>query len=205
MTGDKGLAGDFNNGIIRAADDHLKKNGAKITALVSIGRKAVEHYRHAKVPLKIDHAQFFNRFDFGIADTIGQEAMELFLSEKLDELTIVHSRFKSMMKQEVALETLLPITPEATKDALCRSTVLEPADEREVLQIMIPMYLKARFYAILRDSYAAELAARMSAMDNATRNADTLIYTVTLEMNKGRQALITREIAEIIATNEVVK
>jgi F-type H+-transporting ATPase subunit gamma len=205
VAADKGLCGDFNNAILRAGDGVIAKN-AKITAvLMAVGRKSVEHYRKSTVPVKTEYAQFFNRFDFGMADTIGQEAINLYLDNGLDALVVVHSHFKSMIKQELVIERLLPIEPVVPTDTLYRCTITEPVEEQEILQTLLPMYLKAKIYGILRDSFAAELASRMRAMDNATRNAGTLIDTITLEMNKVRQALITREIAEIIATNEVVK
>jgi F-type H+-transporting ATPase subunit gamma len=205
VAADKGLCGDFNNTILRAADAYLAKNGGAVKALIAVGRKSVEHYRRSPLPNKIEHAQFFTRFDFGMADAIGQEAINLYLDEGLDELVVVRSHFKSMIKQQLTVERLLPLSPVTPADSLYRCTITEPEEEVEILQTLLPMYVKARFYGILRDSYTAELAARMRAMDNATRNAGTLIDTITLEMNKVRQALITREIAEIIATNEVVK
>jgi F-type H+-transporting ATPase subunit gamma len=205
VAADKGLCGDFNNAMLRSADHYLAEKGGAVKVLIAVGRKSVEHYRKSSVPVKTEHAQFFNRFDFGMADTIGQEAMSLFLEQGLDELVVIRSHFKSMIKQELTVERLLPIEPVVPADTAYRGTITEPEDEQEILQTLLPMYLKARFYGILRDSYTAELAARMRAMDNATRNAGTLIDSITLEMNKVRQALITREIAEIIATNEVVK
>jgi F-type H+-transporting ATPase subunit gamma len=205
VAGDKGLCGDFNNTILRTADRYLKDNAGQVAVLIATGRKSVERYRNAKVPVKIEHAQFFNRFDFGMADTIGQEAIKLYLDHGLDELVVVRSHFKSMIKQELTVERLLPIEPKLPEDSLYRCTITEPEEEQEILQTLLPMYLKARLYGILRASFTAELAARMLAMDNATRNAGTLIDTITLEMNKVRQAVITRELAEIIATNEVVK
>ena len=205
IAADKGLAGDFNNSILRSADDYVAKHGARVRVLVAVGRKSVEHYKKAKVPNKIDHAHFFNRFDFSIADTIGQEVLKLYLEEQLDELVVVRSNFKSMIKQQVVVSRLLPVEPGIPDDPLYRCTITEPPEEDEVLETLLPMFLNARLYGFLRDSYTAELSARMRAMDNATRNAGTLIDTITLEMNKVRQAMITREIAEIIATNEVVK
>ena len=205
VAGDKGLCGDFNNSTLREADTYLKKNKERVGALVTLGRKSVEHFRRAKVAQKREHAQFFTRFDFSLADSVGQEVFKLFLEENLSELVVVHSHFKTRIKHEVTLTRLLPIEPAAPKDSLYRSTMIEPAEEEEVLETLLPMYLKAKLYGIMRDSYAAELAARMGAMDNATRNAGTLIDTITLDMNKARQAMITREIAEIISTNEVVK
>jgi F-type H+-transporting ATPase subunit gamma len=205
VAADKGLCGDFNNGILREADQYLAQNGGRVAVLFAIGRKAVEHYRNATVARKVDYQQFFNRFDFGTADAIGQEALRIYFEEGLGGITVVHSHLKSRIKQQLTVTRLLPVEPPAPKDAQFRSTMIEPAEEEEVLQALVPLYLKAKIYGILRDSFAAELAARLSAMDNATRNAGTLIDTITLEMNKVRQAMITRELAEIIATNEVVK
>jgi len=204
VAADKGLCGDFNNGILREADKYCKENGDRIAVLFAIGRKAVDHYKNAKIAHKIDHQQFFNRFDFGTADTIGQEALKLYCDESLCEYVIVHSHFKSMIKQHLTMTRLLPVEP-SPRDNLFRSTIIEPAEEEAVLQALLPMYVKAKMYGILRDSFTAELAARMRAMDNATRNAGSLIDSITLEMNKVRQAVITRELSEIIATNEVVK
>jgi F-type H+-transporting ATPase subunit gamma len=206
VAADKGLCGDFNNGILRAADQYLKENSGRVAVLLAAGRKAVEHYRNtAGVAHKADYQHFFNRFDFSTADAMGAEALKIYMEEGLCEWTVVHSHFKSRMKQQFTVTRLLPVMPAAPQDPLYRCTMIEPDEEEELLQALLPMHIKAAIYGILRDSFAAELAARMSAMDNATRNAGSLIDSITLEMNKVRQAVITRELAEIIATNEVVK
>jgi len=207
VAADKGLCGDFNNSIIREADGFLKKNSGRVAALIAIGKKAVEHYRNTQVSRKIEHAQFFNRFDYTIADTIGNEALKICFEKNISEYTVIHSHFKSMIRQQLIVTKFLPVETAQpfSRDSLVRSTTIEPAEEEAVLQALLPMYVKAKMYGILRDSFTAELAARMRAMDNATRNAGSLIDTITLEMNKTRQALITRELSEIIATNEVVR
>jgi F-type H+-transporting ATPase subunit gamma len=205
VSGDKGLCGDFNNAIMREADGLLKKHGERVTVLFAIGRKAVDHYKNSPIKRKIDHMQFFNRFDFTIAETIGQELFTAYQEQNLSELIVVNSHFKSMIKQQVTTLRLLPVEIVPPQGNSYRSTICEPEEEEEVLAALIPLYLKAKIFAVLRDSFAAELAARMRAMDNATRNAGELIDSITLEMNKVRQAVITRELAEIIATNEVVK
>jgi F-type H+-transporting ATPase subunit gamma len=204
VAADKGLCGDFNNGILREADNYCRKNSDRVTVLFAIGRKAVEHYKNANITHKINHQQFFKRFDFGTADTIGQEILRLFFEEGLSEYTVVHSHFKSIIRQQLTTTGLLPVEP-SPREGLFPGTMIEPAEEEAVLQALLPMYVKAKMYGILRDSFTAELAARMRAMDNATRNAGSLIDSITLEMNKVRQAVITKELSEIIATNEVVK
>ncbi|MBN1129121.1 MAG: ATP synthase F1 subunit gamma [Chitinispirillaceae bacterium] len=205
IAGDKGLCGDFNNAVMREADNVLKKHGERVTALFVVGRKAVDHYRNGQIEQKREYMQFFNRFDFGMADKIGQELFKVYQEQELSELIVVNSHFKSMIKQQVTTLRLLPIEALPPAGNAHRGMIYEPEEEVEVLSTLVPMYLKAKMYALLRDSFAAELAARMRAMDNATRNAGGLIDSITLEMNKVRQAVITRELAEIIATNEVVK
>ena len=205
IAGDKGLCGDFNNAILREADGLIRKNAERVKVLFAVGRKSVDHYKNSPIKRKHEYQQFFNRFDSGMADTIGQELYKAYHEEDLSELIVVHSHFQSMIKQKVSSLRLLPIEATVPQGNAYRSMLCEPADEEMMLNKLIPMYLTARLYAALRDSFTAELAARMRAMDNATRNAGSLIDSITLEMNKVRQAVITRELAEIIATNEVVK
>jgi F-type H+-transporting ATPase subunit gamma len=205
IAADKGLCGDFNNAILREADAFIKKNRERVKVLFAVGRKSVDHYKNSPVKRKYEHQQFFNRFDSGMAETIGMELYKAYQEEDLSELIVVYSHFKSMIKQQVSVLRLLPIEVVPPQGNSYRSMLCEPSDEEMMLHKLIPMYLTARLYGALRDSFAAELAARMRAMDNATRNAGGLIDSITLEMNKVRQAVITRELAEIIATNEVVK
>jgi F-type H+-transporting ATPase subunit gamma len=205
VAADKGLCGDFNNGILREADRYCRNETGRVAVLFAVGRKAVEHYKSSAIPRKVEHQKFFNRFDFSTADSLGGEVLNCYCQEKLCELVVVHSRFRSMMKQEMSVTRLLPVAvPDGRGDTQVRCTMIEPAEEEAVLGALLPMYVKAKIYGILRGSFAAELAARLRAMDNATRNAGELIDSVTLEMNKVRQAVITRELSEIIATNEVV-
>jgi F-type H+-transporting ATPase subunit gamma len=205
IAADKGLCGDFNNAILREADGFMRKNRERVKVLFAVGRKSVDHYKNSPIKRKHEYQQFFNRFDAGMAETIGQELYKAYQEEDLAELIVVHSHFKSMIKQQVSLLRLLPIEAIPPQGNAHRGMLSEPADEEMMLTKLVPLYLNARLYAALRDSFAAELAARMRSMDNATRNAGSLIDSITLEMNKVRQSVITREIAEIIATNEVVK
>jgi F-type H+-transporting ATPase subunit gamma len=205
IAADKGLCGDFNNAILRETDGFIKKNAQRVTVLFAIGRKSVDHYKNSAIKRKYEYQHFFNKFDSGMAETTGQELYKAYQEENLSEIIVVHSHFKSMIKQQVSSLRLLPIEVVPPQGNSYRSMLCEPSDEEMMLHKLIPMYLNARLYAALRDSFTAELAARMRAMDNATRNAGGLIDSITLEMNKVRQAVITRELAEIIATNEVVK
>jgi F-type H+-transporting ATPase subunit gamma len=167
----------------------------------------VDHFKKSAVARRITRPQFFSKFDFSVAESLGQEALAVFTEEKITELVVIHGTFKSMVKQEVAQTRLLPVTPAGPVAAagLCSNALLEPADETEMLKTLLPLHVKAKFYGMLRDTFTAFLASQMRAMDNATRNAGDLISSITLEMNKVRQAVITREIAEIISTSEVVK
>jgi F-type H+-transporting ATPase subunit gamma len=205
VAGDKGLCGDFNNKVVREADRIIQESGPNFQALFVVGRKLCGHFRSKSFPVYKEHSGVFNRLEFGHADQVGQEILKQYVEQQLTLVQVAGGSFKSMIKQQVAVTNLLPIRYSCNDTQACRDMIYEPIGEDELLHSLIPFYVKARLYALLCESFTAELAARMWAMDNATNNADTLIDEIKLEMNKVRQAVITREIAEIIGTNEVVK
>lgn len=203
ITGDKGLCGDFNNSVMREADRMIKADPAGIGAVFAVGRKACDHYRKMRLSSLTEYSMVFTTLDFALADRIVTDVVAAVMTKGITQVSVMSANFVSMMKHAVTEKKLLPLTYE--KPANARESLLEPSGQNEILSALLPMVLKARMYRMLRESYVAELAARMRAMDNATNNAGSLIERITLEMNKVRQANITREIAEIIGTNEVVK
>ncbi len=207
ITGDKGLCGDFNTSLLREADKLIKRNPGKVVSVCSIGKKACEWSRKTSQPERLDFPGIFSGLNFGIADKVVNEVLRVYNEKNLTELWIVSATFKSAIKREVAALQLLPlaVSGEQTEKEISREIDVEPAEPAEVLKTLIPQWLKGQLYKMIRHSYAAELAARMNAMDNATRNAGEFIETQTLEMNKVRQAVITREIAEITGTSEVMQ
>ena len=206
ITGDKGLCGDFNTALLREADKLVKRNSGKIFSVCSIGKKACEWARKSDKPERLDFPGIFSGLNFAIADKIVDEILRVYSEKELTELWVVSATFKSVIKREVAALQLLPLAiSEASSGTSTREIDVEPAESGEILKTLVPQWLKGQLYKMIRHSYAAELSARMNAMDNATRNAGEFIETQTLEMNKVRQAVITREIAEITGTSEVMQ
>ena len=124
-----------------------RKTAKSQAVLIAVGRKSVEHYRNSKVPVKTEHAQFFNRFDFGMADTIGQEADQPLPRQRARRTRGRPQSLQIHDQAGVHRLRLLPIEPMAPSDTLYRCTITEPVEEQEILQTLLPMYLKARFTA----------------------------------------------------------
>jgi len=203
VTGDKGLCGDFNSSIIRDAERMLKNPENNIASVFTLGRKACDYFRKNPDYKIIEYPNIFNNLEIAFAERLGAEILKKFDEEKLTSVIVISARFKSMIKKEIETTTLLPVyIDKSTKPSGC---LYEPMDEDELMASTIPFVVKSLIYKLLRESYVAELAQRMRAMDNATTNAGTLIEKITLEMNKVRQGNITRELTEIIGTNEVIK
>jgi F-type H+-transporting ATPase subunit gamma len=205
VTGDKGLCGGFNGSAIKECDRFIARHKDTPVCLLIAGLKASVYYQRRTHPIFRSYTGFFNNLAFSTAEAIGNDISKAFVEKNLSEFFVIYSRFRSIIKQEVVVEKLLPIEfPVEPATGPHPDYIFEPAQD-ELLPGILPHYVHAKIYQILRDSYQAELAARMTAMENATRNAGMLIDTVTLEMNKMRQSTITRELIEIVGTNEVVK
>ncbi|NLD93364.1 MAG: ATP synthase F1 subunit gamma [Fibrobacter sp.] len=203
ITGDKGLCGDFNSSVIREAEKILKNPDSHISCVFTIGRKGCDYFRKSINLQIIEYPNVFNNLEYAFSDKLGTEILKKFDDEHLTSVVVVSAHFKSMIKKEVLKTTLLPLfIDKSIKSTGC---MYEPEDEDELLVSTLPFVVNASIYKLMRESYVAEIAQRMRAMDNATTNAGTLIEKITLEMNKVRQGNITRELAEIIGTNEVIK
>lgn len=203
ITGDKGLCGDFNSSIIKEAEKTIKNPDNNISCVFSVGRKACDYLRKNKGLKIIEYPNIFLNLEFAFADRLGQEILKKFDEENLTSVIVISSYFKSMIKKEISKSVLLPLVID--KSIKSTGCLYEPMDEDELLTSTVPFVIKSALYKLLRESYVSELAQRMRAMDNATTNAKMLIDKITLEMNKARQANITRELTEIIGTNEVIK
>ncbi|NLG17939.1 MAG: ATP synthase F1 subunit gamma [Fibrobacter sp.] len=203
MTGDKGLCGDFNTSILKEANRFFVDKGNSVKAGFGVGRKASNFIRSTGLTVKSEYPLVTTGIEFAFADKIGREILSAFATEDLSSIVCVSSRFHSMGKRSVTATPLLPLI--AKKKETTTDLLIEPLDSDEVFAAMIPLLFKAQIFSLLQENYVSELSARIRAMDNATTNAGVIIDQITLEMNKARQASITREIAEIIGTNEVIK
>ena len=200
IAGDRGLAGGYNSNILKMVEAQLKDKNA---AVLPIGKKAVEFFRSRKIPAFTE--VYSEAASVGIGDcfSIAKNLSKAFLNGEFDEVHIAYTNFVSVLSQVPADKKLLPLQPEQTKadaEGTTRhmDTIYEPGTE-EVFASVVPEYLGGILYGALCESRAAEQAARRTAMDAATSNADDMIADLSLKFNRARQAAITQEITEIVA------
>ncbi len=206
LTADKGLAGAYNSNLLAAADAFLAKKAATAAIrLVLIGKKAVAHLR--KGPYPVDRA-FADRTDRLTRDELrglAEDLMRDYAFQKTDALYIVTNEFKSILAPRIMIHKVLPIEldpgPEASATWL---PDWEPESAR-LAAFVLPLYVESMLHHAFHESQAAEQAARMMAMDNATKNAGELIDALVLQLNKIRQAGITKELLEIMTAVEALK
>jgi F-type H+-transporting ATPase subunit gamma len=195
ITSDKGLAGAFNANLIKAAQRFAVEHQPAATDFMLIGRKGRDFFRKRGVPITGEHLGMA-KVQYEDAAGIAQKLMERFRSEEIDAVYLLYNEFKSVMAQKVTLAQVLPM--ELPKQAEPVDFIFEtPAVE--MLAGLLPRYVESELYRALLESAAAEHAARMTAMDAATSNASDMIETLTLYMNRVRQASITKEIIEVVS------
>ena len=206
ITGDRGLCGAFNTNVIRAAIAAMDKDERNVqNGVIAVGRKARDFFKKRG---GVD-AEFVNLGDnpsYADAREIGRYIMNAYENEELDEVYLVYGRFINVLRQVPTIDKILPIEPppqEETEEKYV-DYIYEPSAE-DILLTLLPRYIGSQIYHALLESKASELGARMTAMNNATENAGEIIDTLTLEMNKVRQASITDEILVIVGGAEALK
>ncbi|MGA2741614.1 MAG: ATP synthase F1 subunit gamma [Bryobacteraceae bacterium] len=195
VTSDKGLAGAFNSNLIKAAQRFAEEHKPAATDFLLIGRKGRDFFRKRGVPITGEHLGMA-KVQYQDAVAIGQKLMEGFRNEEIDAVYVLYNEFKSVMAQKTTLAQVLPMElPKQTEpvDFIFETPPLE------MLASLLPRYVESELYRALLESAAAEHAARMTAMDAATSNASDMIETLTLYMNRVRQASITKEIIEVVS------
>jgi F-type H+-transporting ATPase subunit gamma len=201
VTADKGLCGSFNTNVIKAAGSFIASS-EQPCALSLVGRKAHDFFARRGFPVRFEQVGLFAKLRYEDAQTIAQEVMSVFTSAQADEVRIVYNEFKSVMTQHVVIEQLLPIrrgdVPEASGEQSLVDYLYEPAPQ-EIFDQLLPRYVEIQVYRALLESNAAFFAAEMIAMDTATKNSEEMVAQLTLNMNKVRQAAITREIIEVVS------
>jgi len=199
VTADRGLCGGFNTNLIRAAQIYLDEHRDRDISILMVGRKGRDYFIRRPVKIVGEHVNIFGRLEFSQAQPISQRIIQLYTEEKVDSVDFIYNEFKSIMTQRVMVERYLPIKPivPAHGEALIDYIYEQPA--QEIFNSLLPRYVEIEVYRALLESQAAELAARMTAMDAATNNAKEMIESLTLYMNRVRQAAITREIIEVVS------
>jgi F-type H+-transporting ATPase subunit gamma len=198
VTADRGLCGSFNANVIKAAGQFiLSERGTEGVELGLVGRKGRDFFRRRGFDVVLEHVGIFQRLTFGHAVEIANVAIDEFVSGRASRVDLVYNEFKSVISQRILIEPLLPI-PRATGEGQGTDYLYEPGPE-EIFRDLLPRYVQAQVYRALLESNAAFFAAQMTAMDAATRNSTEMIDSLTLYMNKVRQAAITREIIEVVS------
>ncbi len=210
VTSDRGLCGAFNANIVRKAQEFIHEceaSGMKVE-IGLVGRKGRDFFKRRHWPTHEPYVDIFDKLSYEHGMEIALTASEQYTSGKFDEAHVIYNEFKSALQQRVIVEKLFPIDSleenGATGGTLGGSYLYEP-DELELLDPLLIKHLQAQAFRILLESSAAEQAARMAAMDGATRNAGELIKKVTLYYNKTRQAAITKELMDIVGGAEALK
>lgn len=203
ITSNRGLAGAFNSNIIKetlklSSEDYLSTEISYLT----IGKKANDAFKKTK-HLIADRSEIFDDLTYDNASKIAQILMDTFVDGKVDKVVLVYNKFKNAATQEIMTEQFLPIVP--TKDNLNSNLdyIFEPS-KAEIVEQLIPKSLKTQLFKAIRDSFASEHGARMTAMHKATDNATELRDQLKLTYNKARQASITNEILEIVGGAEAL-
>ncbi len=210
VTSDRGLCGAFNTNILRRAVEFLEQQSkqAHQVSVSLVGRKSIDFFRRRNWTIRQQWGGVFDRLSYEHALDIGQNMIGQYNEGTFDQLYVVYNEFKSVMQQQVIVEKFLPIEP--AQDSVTDQTssvggyLYEP-DESELLETLLPKHFEIQTYRVFLESAAAEQAARMTAMDGATRNAGELIKKVTLFYNKTRQAAITKELMDIVGGAEALK
>lgn len=196
VTGDKGLAGSFNANVLRVVEGDLGRWPE--IELHLMGKKGVDYFRRREVPVRETFTGLFANVQYADAERIARDVGKAFAEKEYDAVHAVYNRFEGIMSQVLTEERLLPIEAAETREGGAREYELEPSPE-EILEELLPRYLTFQIYRMLLESQAAEHAARMTAMDSATKNASEMIEDLTLQYNRARQAAITTELIEVVS------
>ena len=198
IAGDRGLAGGYNSNILKLV---LADMEGKDAVVLPIGKKAVDFFRFRDVPMLTDQYAVAEDLTVGKCFSLSKELSKMFLSGQFDEIYVAYTNFISVLSQTPAILPMLPLVKQETaqESKEPKSDILYEPDGETVLQAIVPEYLGGILYGALCESRAAEQAARRTAMDSATSNADEMIGQLSLQFNRARQAAITQEITEIVA------
>jgi F-type H+-transporting ATPase subunit gamma len=204
ITGDRGLAGSFNMNVVKTAMNQMAEvsdNPGRDVALALVGRKGRDFFQRRGFDVKYEEVGLFQNLKWSNAQMIAKTAIDEFLGPDISQVFLVYNEFKSVISQRVVVEQLLPIPHLNEEQSAALGNVdylFEPTPD-ELLRVLLPFHVSVQIARALLESAAAEHAARMQAMDSATRNAKDMVDRLTLYMNKVRQAAITREIIEVVS------
>jgi F-type H+-transporting ATPase subunit gamma len=201
LAGERGLAGAFNANILRKANEFFRANKDKKISVIPVGKKSRDSLKRAGFQFAGEYVGVLARVKFATAREIAGLVTELYSKEEIDAVYIVFSEFKTVMVANLVVEKLLPVEPakESAEKESAQVDYIYEQPEEQLLGKLLPRYIETQVLRAMLESSAAEYAARMTAMEAATKNAGDVIEARTLHMNKVRQAAITKEIIEIVS------
>jgi F-type H+-transporting ATPase subunit gamma len=195
------MCGGFNASVFREVTNHMFFHQDQDFTLSCVGKKGNDHFK-SRADIDREWTSHMRDVQFPLADEIATHAMDRFLSGEVDRVYLAYNRFKSAMTQETVIEQVLPIEKEDLPEGGIGEPYIYEPSAQALLDTLLPRHVKIQFFRALLESVAAEHAARMTAMDSATKNAGELIDSLTLTMNRLRQASITTEIIEVVSGAE---
>ena len=210
VSGDRGLCGSFNANTIRTTNQRLqyyRQQGIEVD-LICVGRRVADFFRR-RLTVSGEYVNIFNNLKFEVAIDLANKVSSMYSGKSVDSVEIIYNNFRSAILQVVQTEQLLPLDTSGqsfvneTSESISTEYLYEPTRE-EILHQILPKHLNAQIWKALLDSNAAEQAARMTAMENATQNAKDIIDELVLQRNRARQTLITKEVAEIVSGAEAL-
>ena len=214
VTSNRGLCGGFNNNIIKTVNQLIEttyatQNKTGNVSFDCIGRKASEFYRKRNFNIAGVHDSLLDRISYESVSAFAEELMKSFVNKEYDRIILVYNQFKNAAVQKLMVEQFLPIEPKSEETSKAKAPVsvdyiFEP-DSETILHELIPKTLRIQVYKAVIDSFASEQGARMTAMQQASDNAQEILRELRLSYNKARQAAITKEILEIVSGAEALK
>jgi len=199
LTGERGLAGAFNTNILKKANEVFRANKGKKLSVIPVGKKGRDSLKRAGFEFAAEYVNVLAKVDFSTAREIANLVTELYKKEEIDAVYIVFSEFKSVISSNLTVEKLLPVEKMEAASGESQTDYIYEQPVEKLLDRLLPRYVETTILRAMLESSASEYAARMTAMESATKNAGEVIQGLTLHMNKVRQAAITREIIEIVS------
>ena len=206
VTSDGGLAGAYNANVLRTAEQRLRHAAPGAIALVVVGKKGRDYFRRRAWPVLASHIEVPPEGSLAFARELTQNLIERFVKGEVDRVELLFTHFVNVMVRRVETQVFLPVGADSKEGRVAqdRGTIFEP-DPETIFAELLPRYATAKLFAALADALASEQAARMIAMGAARKNAGELLDGLVLERNRARQAMITKELLEIVAGAEALK
>ncbi len=208
ITSDRGLCGAFNSNILKTAARfiaNLEKDNFEVV-ISTIGKKAADYFKRRNIPLRKSWTGLSGRVTYPHAQEVASDIIGNYINEEIDEVVLIYNEFRSVIAQQVSVVRLLPLVSMEEEGGAepALDFLYEPSQE-EIFNVLLPKNVEIQIYRALLESQASEEAARMTAMENATKNANEMIDNLTLQYNKARQASITKELMDIVGGVEALK